>query len=67
MSLPIIKYSLSYEEQKKVIIELKDKLDKKHIAEIVQYYLKDDKDVIEELKDKMYEEDIQYFENKIVG
>ena len=34
---------------------------------ILWHYLKDDKDVIEELKDKMYKEDIQYFENKIVG
>lgn len=55
-----IKNALDGENRKFAITNLKDKLDEKHIGEIIQYYLKDDKELIEQLKDNMYEEDYNY-------
>ena len=57
----VIKDSLSNEDKKSALLKLQDKLDEKHIAEVIQYYLKDDREIIELLQDKMYEEDVQYF------
>ncbi len=58
----IIKYSIDdVSDKKKALILLKDKIDEKHIAEIIQYYMIDDKELIEKLKDKLYEEDKIYF------
>lgn len=60
MTADIIKNALDNENRKIAILHLKDKLDEKLIGEIVQYYLKDDKELIEQLKNNMYEEDYNY-------
>lgn len=60
MIADIIKNALDNENRKIAILHLKDKLDEKLIGEIVQYYLKDDKELIEQLKNNMYEEDYNY-------
>lgn len=60
MIADIIKNAPDNENRKIAILHLKDKLDEKLIGEIVQYYLKDDKELIEQLKNNMYEEDYNY-------
>lgn len=56
----VIKNALNNENKKIALSCLKDKLDEKNIGEIIQYYLKDDEELIDLLKDNMYEEDYKY-------